>query len=362
MPALLDDEPSAYADTTDATIVRVVLDRGGSALYAALCRPRSTGGACALASEVVLDENLDCYGTECELDTVRVVRIDVPADAALDAEGGGDETTSVWYEYARRECVELTFPERARQLRFRTGDDDAVCADEAAELAVGACCSEGGVKSTPGPCAYYGERVTYATAAARCAAEGTALCDFWWGKSLSGAGCHTDNKLRLWTSQPCTVLAQVSSHGFVAPVHRFNASAYISKPALHVRVSSGNEFFVHWTNSSDSGGGGGTFPTAATGCAAGACAIVDDTCLCNVSVASEAVFSGGLACRRAPSCLRSCASAVPSPRPGTRARTCSVRPTRARPRSPTSRSTSRPRRPSVPARPSGPSMRTPSSP
>ena len=43
-----------------------------------------------------------------------------PRDAALDAEGGGNETTSVWYEYARRECVELTFPERARQLRFRT--------------------------------------------------------------------------------------------------------------------------------------------------------------------------------------------------------------------------------------------------
>ena len=129
------------------------------------------------------------------------------------------------------------------------------------------------------------------------------------GQVALGYGCHTDNKLRLWTSQPCTVLAQVSSHGFVAPVHRFNASAYISKPALHVRVSSGNEFFVHWTNSSDSGGGGGTFPTAATGCAAGACATVGETCLCNVSVARR--FSGGLAVPTRE-VLERCTSAVPS--------------------------------------------------
>ena len=67
-------------------------DPTGSALHAALCNADPISGSCRAQSTVTLSVNLPCHGVECEVNDLRLVRIEV----------GG---TYVFYEYVKPACV-----------------------------------------------------------------------------------------------------------------------------------------------------------------------------------------------------------------------------------------------------------------
>jgi hypothetical protein len=63
-----------------------------SKLYETLCNANNLG-KCVYRSNIVLTENLDCYGTECAVDNVNMVLLE----------------EDIKYEYVRQPCVELAF-------------------------------------------------------------------------------------------------------------------------------------------------------------------------------------------------------------------------------------------------------------
>ena len=74
-----------------------------SLLYEALCQRNTTGGPCQFSSVKTLDEDLACYGLECEVDEVTLVKL---RGAGRRSNG---EPYDVYYEYVREPCVELAY-------------------------------------------------------------------------------------------------------------------------------------------------------------------------------------------------------------------------------------------------------------
>lgn len=153
------------------------------------------------AREVVLDEHLPCAGVECAVDTARVVQLVT------------NRTNMTWFEYVRPPCVDLAFFNGARQVSARQ-HSDTMCADPREIVGIATCAPPGwggitGWKSDA-ICEYYGERVTYATNEARCAADDAydGIGDRW---SSIQEDCTTDWESYHWTSGPCELLAQVRS-------------------------------------------------------------------------------------------------------------------------------------------------------
>ena len=162
LPDLVSD-PSSFATLRTQ---RFAPDPRSSALHAALCN--ATNATCRFRSEVVLGADLACDGAECELDTVRVAQL-VP----LDQVGANNTNGSYYYEFVRAPCVHLAFaPSTALQVSSGRTRTDQMCADPREIAAVPTCCEStttNGLKAAS--CAtseYFGERVSYATASARC--------------------------------------------------------------------------------------------------------------------------------------------------------------------------------------------------
>lgn len=87
----------------------------------------------------------------------------------------------MYYEYEQVPCVEFAFVEEGRQKPASTAwRYNGFCIDERLSAAGGGCCEHGNPWRATVPCkGYAGERVSYATAEARCAAEGKYICDHW---------------------------------------------------------------------------------------------------------------------------------------------------------------------------------------
>jgi len=81
---------------------------------------------------------------------------------------------------------------------------------------------------------------------------------------------------------PCSVRAQVTPEGLVSLVH--TASTGLAAPS-HLALDSNEHVRVGWA--------GGLYPTAENGCAAvgGVCSVRGDTCVCDTTVTTEAVFT-----------------------------------------------------------------------
>ena len=151
--------------------------RSSSALYLRLCDAGGggpTSSRCRFPSDVELEEQIPCDSEDgtCSVDTVHVLKL-------------VDANETVYYEYQRLPCVELTFTNATMQ-RLVQGRSCGkcthryTCADPAD--AVGgapACCSSpSAYYSSPGGgnCKYQEESVTFSTAVARCAAVGKHVC------------------------------------------------------------------------------------------------------------------------------------------------------------------------------------------
>jgi len=83
----------------------------------------------------VLDATLACYGTECDVDTARVVQI-VPRYYAAN-----DTNSSYYYEYVQSACVRYAFPEAPALIGTRTRSSE-LCADPLEARVVGRPCAD----------------------------------------------------------------------------------------------------------------------------------------------------------------------------------------------------------------------------
>merc|ERR1719203_299567 len=135
--------------------VRISLS-ANSSLYNILCNP--SGGSCNYKSTVVLDTDLDCYMDECNVDTVRVVKV------------GG-----VYYEYISEPCVEQAFFNNAMKVVSKDYSKIS-CANPFMESASAACCPSE-VKAVRQD-RYWGERMTLQTALDRCEAMDYSSCPY----------------------------------------------------------------------------------------------------------------------------------------------------------------------------------------
>lgn len=133
----------------------VTLSASGSALRALLCD--ISGGSCRFPSDVVLSSNLACHGIECDVDTMPIVQI---IDTAANV--------TVYYEYVPPACVHMQMYANATQIKGP--GDKVMCADPNTAAAGTACDSSGTAANVIGEpeCLYPLERVTLATAHARC--------------------------------------------------------------------------------------------------------------------------------------------------------------------------------------------------
>jgi len=252
----LQQDPSSYANTASQPILAP--RPTSSALFAALCNRPSGGARCAYGSEITLTANLPCDALECELDVPRVARI-------------ADGSDVVYFEYVPPPCVEWSYFDLGK-LGQRRGQKQ--CLDPATSAAAVACCPPGDSTGSHAhsQCRALGERLTYATAAARCAASSLTVCQTF--SSVAGGHCDLSNELT-WQGASCSVQLEIDHEGHVNAVH---------SPAGHqyVAAHSGNTHRVRWE--------GGRFPAVATGCASG-CSQQGSSCLCPIQVQTAAVFS-----------------------------------------------------------------------
>lgn len=169
----LDRDPSKWA-TNDVYRRRKkdpVLD-SRSTLYKKLCNP-SADGTCNFQVLTTLDENLECYGDECMLESVRRVKL-------------VSNVGHVYIEYVKPPCVELPFGEDLVTIR-RSSGSFATCANKKInDLAMASCCKDYSGHSYHS-CLYSGERVSFDVSESRCKAQDnyprSKIC-YWWRRNL----------------------------------------------------------------------------------------------------------------------------------------------------------------------------------
>ena len=255
-----------------------------SSLYAALCNLDGRGN-CAYASVVTLSTNLDCDEVECDVETVRMV-------AMTDTSGA-----FVYYEYVRPACVEMEYFEHAKTIansRFgKRQNDDAtnhlMCANPKSFAAAPMCCEKTDQRTYrlgASQCVYESERVSFATAEARCELNpGKELCE--WGRSSTTFASSTPNECDFWKDQdhsygwfptPCELSAQVHSDGSINVVHTTTIDLNSN---IH-DIDSVELYNVLWHQD--------VYPTVTDDCS-DACTVRAETCVCPTSVETISVFT-----------------------------------------------------------------------
>jgi len=137
LPELMQAKPEYL---TDESLVELELSLT-SQLRGALCE--GAGLDCKsqpLSNEVVLMTTLECDSAECDVDSVRVIKV---------AEGR-------YWEYVRLPCVELAFFDDGKELggqyRKQTGSESyrsAICANPKLPVAFEACCGSHAMTDLP---------------------------------------------------------------------------------------------------------------------------------------------------------------------------------------------------------------------
>lgn len=148
---------------SSTTVPPFAPDPSSSSLYAAL-----TGSG--FPQTVVLTSNLACHGTECDVDTARVIQI---------LYGG----TSYYFEYVPIACASLAFLNAGtgryvdQFLTYATnnGLKERLCAEPSLPVASAGCCSPTVRWCFTFPCSYKEERMTYDTALQRCEAQWSSI-------------------------------------------------------------------------------------------------------------------------------------------------------------------------------------------
>ena len=259
----------------------------GSALFAALCQ--TDGSVCTYPSQAVLSSNLACNGVECEVDTVKVVKLTANGQIGF-------------YKYEPVPCVKLAFFSAGFVARGRNNGGEGFCADAETALGGAVCMQEGNDLRAFSVCRYPAERLKYSTLQARCASDSASNSII--SSNLVGLHTNSDGEpssftsladndcatatsswktggTAAWTAEPCSVQAQIDSQGFVAIVHS-HSSASNSWSDTPRQVNSQHAFSVPWH--------GNVYPTVAGSCTVG-CTVQGNTCLCDTAISQAAVFT-----------------------------------------------------------------------
>lgn len=254
-----------------------------SQLYLALCQ--TDGSMCTFPSKVTLSSNLVCDGVECEVDSVKVVKLSNNGKLGL-------------YKYEAAPCVQLAFFSGGFTVRQRNNNGAGYCGNP--EVAVGgaACMDVSKDFKVVGVCRYQAEGLKYSTLQTRCESDSGSNSNI----ASHPVGLHTnsegelssftsivDNECSLWlstgtpawTSEPCLVQAQINTNGFVAIVHSqsSDSNSWSDTPR---QANNNHAFSVPWH--------GNVWPTVAESCTAG-CTIQGSTCLCDITISQAAVFT-----------------------------------------------------------------------
>ena len=200
-----------YTGTNYDLIKRFQLD-SNSNLYGQLCNYNQSSGACDFRPLVTLDENLDCYGQECDIDNLTVLIV------------SGD----IKYEYVRPACVDFAFhdPSELKKVVDRSGS--AMCLhSKVTDVAMPACCIASNEfqtelnENSEYLCEYSLERSSYDTTRSRCQNEVVfenhipVTCDwtyvrFWDNQFNTREGC-SELLFRAswhWTNQSCRIMVK----------------------------------------------------------------------------------------------------------------------------------------------------------
>jgi cullin-associated NEDD8-dissociated protein 1 len=243
-----------------------------SALYNLLCNPDGSGD-CHFIPRIKLKENLDCFGDECELDSIRVVLF-------------GD----VYYEYIRPPCVELSFylPEELSKVVDKW--NMALCLHKKVpDGAMASCCDQASEKIASNYCEFTVERVSWETSDSRCKAKGFHMCDV---KHIQfpdqKCDFHKSDSNEyfefVWSNATCSIQARVESDGVVALVHNPSLDPEDGQYVLdRVNATNPNSFKVMWTDS--------LYPSTSNQCGSDACQKTSDGCLCRVTVDHNVAFT-----------------------------------------------------------------------
>jgi cullin-associated NEDD8-dissociated protein 1 len=234
-----------------------------SNLYTELCN-RQGGSSCVLRSTILLPNDIACSGVECNVETIRTVRLNLSS------------TESVYYEYVQLPCIELEFPENGASSTHVNGYEK-VCVDRRSARASALCCNANSKSNGVIATLYDGEIVSYPSAEKICMSRGMQVC-------RSGISSYSDQtlQLRTWRSDPCTVYAQVFDDGTVSIVHQVNGSI---SDINGLQMNSKIKIRIYWE--------GNKFPIAASQCS-GICQVHGNSCLCPTQAQSSVVFSDSM--------------------------------------------------------------------
>jgi len=144
-----------------------------------------------------LEENLECFGDECSLDTIR--RVKLQSDVGI-----------VYLEFVKPPCVHLPFDKSLKTIK-QSGGEYAACAHKKTnDIALASCCQD---SKTFYNCTYSGERVSYSVADSRCTEQRGEMCWFNSANSIIKEWpCklpYDDVTMELyWTNASCKVLTK----------------------------------------------------------------------------------------------------------------------------------------------------------
>ena len=254
-----------HRTNVDPLLKFVNLDKNSN-LYDKLCQP-SSNGECTFPGQVILTENIDCFGQECAMDTVRFVEV----------------TNGIFYEYYRQPCVQFPYYQNAKKIMWNYRHIE-MCGDPKMDIAGTACCSRLTQDwEYENYCEYVQERVTFATATQRCEDNNQVICKepFMAAQASCEEGCCKHSTYLHWHSASCTLKLKVESGtGKVTIVHQAHEDT-VNIP-LYLKEDNFNFFPVYWTSS---------YPDKTNNCGDGACEAISDGCLCIPSVSETVVFS-----------------------------------------------------------------------
>lgn len=251
-PELVHDN---FEGVYESSVKRLHLS-GDSELYRLLCAPDGRG-SCTYPNIVVLESNIPCLGDEC-IDMVRVVKVG-----------------SYYYEYIRNvPCVYESFFGEGRMLSGRRRTNPAVCADTRVAVAGEACCEPGKQNTAEPQCTYGGERMKLVTAEQRCSSVGKVLCNY---RTFTPTIECPHASFR-WINLDCQLKVKVNREGQAAIVHD------LAKPHSTLADDTPSFFTVFWH--------GNQYPQPdQANCGLSSCEVFEDSCICQVEVDNQLVFS-----------------------------------------------------------------------
>lgn len=224
----------AAATIGGVELERLILD-SGSGLVSKLCRSGRSNeddSPCSPAVTVVLDEDVDCTGLECELQDLRSFSFEVDGDT--------------WFEYVRDPCVHFSFFASAKTVKQRYPQNTGMCGDPSTLAASVVCCDSSSTKHGIREEHFAGERFSFSSAVERCKTAGRDICIDPFPHHIDCqniGGCHNE-RFRYWSSAECSQFVKISREGLVTILHQPEYEEILPHPKLN--GTSPNAFRVEW--------------------------------------------------------------------------------------------------------------------